>query len=245
MNEIVSRDKWLASRIELLRKEKEFTAMREKMTSLRQRLPWTKVDAQYSFDTVDGPATLADLFQGRSQLVVYHFMFHPDWDEGCKSCSMIADHYDPAIVHLNQRDVTMVTVSRAPLAKLQKFKERMGWSFNWVSSLDNDFNRDFNVTFNEDELGSGTANYNFEFKPFPMTEAPGVSVFAMDADGNIYHTYSSYARGLETFMGVYHLLDIVPKGRNESADAYTMQWVRHHDSYGSADPFAEIMATAQ
>jgi predicted dithiol-disulfide oxidoreductase (DUF899 family) len=241
MNRIVTREQWLTFRIDLLCKEKELTAMREKLTEERRQLPWTKLEKLYTFDTQDGSATLSDLFDGRTQLIVYHFMFHPDWEEGCKSCSLIADHYDPAIVHLNDRDVSMVTVSRAPLAKLQAFRKRMGWSFKWVSSHGNDFNRDFNVTFTEEELQNRAANYNFEFKPFPLTEAPGISVFAKDEAGQIYHTYSSYARGLETFMGVYHLLDVVPKGRNESGDAYTMQWVRHHDRYGASDPFETIM----
>lgn len=242
---VVSQQQWLASRLELLRQEKELTALREKLTAQRQQLPWVKVEKDYTFDGPDGRESLAELFGSRHQLIVYHFMFHPEWREGCKSCSLVADHYNPAIVHLNNRDVSMVTVSRAPLEKLQAFRERMGWSFKWVSSLGNEFNRDFNVTFTEEQLQQKTANYNFEFKPFPMTEAPGISVFAKDDAGQVFHTYSSYARGLETFMSVYNLLDIVPKGRDEGNDAYAMQWVRHHDCYGAADPFAAMAEGAK
>lgn len=238
---IVSQKEWLSSRLALLRKEKEFTALRERLTAERQRLPWVKVTKSYEFASSTGMESLSDLFGKHQQLIVYHFMFHPEWQEGCKSCSLVADHYNPAIVHLNNRGVSMVTVSRAPLAKLEPFKKRMGWTFKWVSSEGSDFNRDFNVTFTEEELANKTANYNFEYKPFPMTEAPGISVFFKDDKGQVFHTYSSYARGLETFMGVYHLLDIVPKGRDEAADSYSMQWVRHHDRYGSADPFAGMI----
>ncbi|WP_026853422.1 DUF899 domain-containing protein [Geothrix fermentans] len=241
-NRIVSAEEWLPSRLQLLQKEKELTRLREKLAEERRRLPWMKVEKDYFFDAPGGKVSLGDLFEGRNQLVVYHFMFHPDWEQGCKSCSLLADHYNPAIVHLNHRDVSMVTVSRAPLPKLQAFKKRMGWSFQWVSSHDNDFNRDFNVTFTEEEIQRRTPYYNYATGPFPLQEAPGISVFARDEAGNIYHTYSSYARGLESFIGTYDLLDIVPKGRDEEADAYPMQWLRHHDRYGAEDPFAFMVA---
>jgi predicted dithiol-disulfide oxidoreductase (DUF899 family) len=238
--QIVSREQWLAARTDLLRREKEFTQMRDNLTAKRAQLPWTIVTKPYVFDTPNGPASLADLFGAHSQLIVYHFMFHPDWSEGCKSCSLVADHYNPAVVHLSQRDVALMTVSRAPLDKLLAFKKRMGWTFPWVSSFGNDFNRDFNVSFTEAELESEKTTYNYKVQKFPMPEAPGVSVFVKNKDGTIFHTYSAYARGLENFMGVYSLLDLVPKGRNEDGDAYTMQWIRHHDRYGGADPFAAI-----
>lgn len=242
---IVSREEWLASRKELLPKEKEFTHLRDQLSAERRKLPWVRVEKNYVFDGPDGKVTLADLFDGRSQLIIYHFMFDPDWSEGCKSCSLLADHYNPAIVHLRHRDVSMVTISRAPLEKLLAFRKRMGWTFKWMSSFGNDFNRDFHVTFTAEELESNTANYNYEFKPFPVTEAPGISVFFKDNDGNIFHTYSSYARGLDIFIGAYNLLDIVPKGRDEDGLSYTMEWIRHHDRYGDdtfVDPYVKLLS---
>ena len=240
--QIVSHNEWTAARKDLLRKEKEFTRLRDELTAQRRQLPWIRIEKDYSFEGPDGRESLAHLFGSCSQLIVYHFMFDPEWSEGCKSCSLVADHYNPVIVHLSHRDVSMVTVSRAPLEKLQAFRKRMGWTFKWVSSHRSDFNRDFNVTFTAEELQQKTANYNFEFKPFPMKEAPGISVFVKDDAGQIYHSYSSYARGLETFLGIYHFLDIVPKGRDEDADAYPMQWLRHHDSYGAEDPFEYLVS---
>lgn len=243
-HEIVSREEWVVSRKALLEKEKEFTRLRDQLSAERRKLPRVKVEKNYVFDGPDGKETLSDLFDGRSQLIVYHFMFDPDWSEGCKSCSLLADHYNPAIVHLKHRDVSMVTISRAPLEKLLAFRKRMEWTFKWVSSFDSDFNRDFNVTFTADELESNTANYNYDFKPFPVTEAPGISVFLKDDDGNIFHTYSSYARGLDIFISTYNLLDIVPKGRDEEGLRYTMEWIRHHDRYGDdtfVDPYVELL----
>ncbi len=174
---------------------------------------------------------MADLFAGRSQLIVYHFMFAPGWEEGCKSCSYLADHFDGAAVHLAQRDVTFVVVSRAPLAEIQAFQQRMGWRFKWVSSFGSDFNRDFHVSFTQDELAQGEVDYNYERAPFPVEEAPGLSVFYRDAAGTVFHTYSAYARGLDILVGAYNFLDLVPKGRDEDGLSFTMDWVRHHDRY--------------
>jgi predicted dithiol-disulfide oxidoreductase (DUF899 family) len=228
---IVSHDEWLSARKELLEQEKEFTRLRDKLSQQRRELPWTKLENDYVFDGPDGKESLEDLFQSNSQLIVYHFMFDPEWSDGCKSCSLLADHYNPAVIHLKQRDVTMVTVSRAPLDKLLAFQKRMDWNFKWVSSFENDFNRDFHVTFTPNELEEGTVNYNYEQKPFPMTEAPGISVFYKDENGDIFHTYSSYARGLDLFITAYNFLDLVPKGRDEGGLPFTMDWVRHHDRY--------------
>ncbi len=244
-HEIVSREEWVTARKELLKKEKEFTRLRDQLSAERRELPWVKVEKNYVFDGTDGKETLADLFDGCSQLIVYHFMFDPEWSEGCKSCSFLADQYNPSIVHLKNRDVSMVTVSRAPLEELLSFRKRMGWTFKWMSSFGNDFNRDFHVTFTAEELASKTANYNYDFKPFPVTEAPGISVFFKDDEGNIFHTYSSYARGLDIFLSVYNLLDIVPKGRDEDGLRYSMEWIRHHDRYGDntfVDPYVELLS---
>ena len=230
-NEIVSHDDWVAARRALLAREKEFSKQRDEITRQRRELPWEKVDKDYVFDGPGGATRLAELFDGRRQLIVYHFMYGPDWDEGCKSCSFLADHFDPAIVHLNQRDVSMVAVSRAPLQKLQSFRQRMGWNFTWVSSLGNDFNRDYNVSFSEQEIDADKAFYNYREQGFPSTEAPGASVFYRDDDGSIYHTYSVYARGLDMFITAYHYLDIVPRGRDEDGLSYTMEWLRLHDEY--------------
>ncbi len=232
-HDVVDTDAWLSARKALLQQEKKFTRARDALSAARRALPWRKVDKDYVFDGPDGKQRLADLFDGRSQLLIYHFMFDPTWDEGCKSCSFIADHYDPAVMHLAQRDVTLVTVSKAPLEKLQAFRKRMGWSFKWVSSFDNDFNRDFGVTFTQDEIDSGKAHYNYADKGFPTTEAPGLSVFTRDDDGQVFHTYSSYGRGLDMFLTAYHYLDVVPKGRDEDALPYSMSWVRLHDAYGA------------
>ncbi|MGR3759452.1 DUF899 domain-containing protein [Roseobacteraceae bacterium NS-SX3] len=231
-NNVLSHEDWISARKALLAKEKEFTRLRDELSKERQDLPWERVGKDYVFDGPNGEETLADLFDGRSQLIIYHFMYGPDWEEGCKSCSFIADHFDPAVVHLNHRDVTMVAVSRAPLAKLEAFRKRMGWSFKWVSSHGTDFNRDFHVSFSEEEKDSGDAEYNYKKQRFPSTEAPGASVFYRDKSGDIYHTYSVYQRGLDMFITAYHWLDIVPKGRDESSLDYTMEWVRLHDAYG-------------
>lgn len=238
---VVSPQEWVAARKELLAKEKEFSRLRDALSQQRRDLPWEKVEKAYAFEGPGGKESLADLFDGRSQLVIYHFMFDPDWNEGCKSCSFLADHYNPSIIHLKHRDVTMVTVSRAPLEKLEAFKHRMGWNFKWVSSLGSDFNWDYHVSFKPEDLEKKQVYYNYTEQSFPVTEGPGISVFYKDESGDVFHTYSSYARGLDMFLGAYHLLDIVPKGRDEAGFSYGMEWLRHHDRYGDdsfVDPYA-------
>ena len=230
---IVSRNEWLAARKGLLVKEKALTAARDALSAERRRLPVVKVAKEYVFETGSGPRTLAELFDGRSQLIVYHFMFGPEWGEGCPSCSLLADQIDGSTVHLAHRDVTLLVVSRAPLSKIEPFKRRMGWRFPWVSSHGSDFNYDYSVSFTEEEIAGGKAYYNYEALGFPADEAPGFSVFSRNEAGEVFHTYSTYARGGEVFMGVYNYLDIAPKGRDEDGLAFTMAWVRHHDRYGS------------
>jgi len=230
-NRIVSREDWVAARKALLAKEKEFTRARDALSAARRNLPWVKVDKDYVFEGPDGQETLADLFAGRSQLIVYHFMFGPDWEEGCPSCSYLADHFDGAITHLNHRDVSMVVVSRAPLDKLEAYRKRMGWKFKWLSSLGSDFNHDYHVSFAEDEVAAGKVYYNYADGSFPSEEAPGISVFQKGANGDVFHTYSAYARGLDMLIGAYNLLDLVPKGRDEDGLAFTMEWLRRHDQY--------------
>jgi predicted dithiol-disulfide oxidoreductase (DUF899 family) len=237
---VVSEDKWLTARRELLREEKEFTKMRDRLTAHRRALPWVKVAKPYVFESPSGPVSLAELFNGRNQLAIYHFMLGPGWEEGCPSCSFIADHLVPTLVHLQARDVALAVVSRAPLAEITPFKERMGWAFNWVSSHGNDFNFDYHVSFTEEELARKTVYYNYRLTEFPNEEAPGFSVFAKNASGDIYHTYSTYGRGVEQFMGTYTILDLVPKGRDEGpTNEYKMDWVRHHDRY---DQPADVVA---
>jgi len=230
---IVSQAEWLAARKKLLAKEKQLTRERDAIAAERRQLPWVKVEKNYVFDSPGGKKTLADLFEGRSQLIVYHFMFGPEWKEGCPSCSFNMDHTDPALVHLAQRDVSFAAVSRAPLPKIEAFKKRMGWRFNWVSSNGTDFNYDYHVSFTPEEIAKGKVEYNFELMEFPSTEAPGVSVFYKDKDGNIFYTYSAYARGAESTMNTYNYLDFVPKGRDEDGLPFTMAWLRHHDRYES------------
>jgi predicted dithiol-disulfide oxidoreductase (DUF899 family) len=230
---IASRDEWLAARKQLLIKEKALTHARDALSAERRKLPMVKVEKEYVFDAPEGQQTLADLFAGRSQLVVYHFMMGPGWPEGCPSCSLLADHIDGSIVHLAQRDVTLLAVSRAPLAQIAPFKRRMGWRFKWVSSHRNDFNRDYHVSFTKEEMASGQMYYNYDTGGFPSEEAPGLSVFFKDGDGDVFHTYSTYARGGDVFIGAYNYLDLVPKGRDEDGLAFTMAWVRHHDRYDS------------
>jgi len=240
-SKIVSQEEWLKARRELLKKEKEFSKARDELTCERQKLPWVNIEKDYFFDGPKGKVSLGEIFKGKSQLIVYHFMFEEDWEEGCKSCSFLADHYEPAIIHLANRDVSMVTISKAPYEKIEVFKKRMNWKFNWLSSQNSDFNRDFFVSFTDDEMKSGKGFYNFEEGPVFLTkEAPGISVFVKDKEEKIYHTYSAYARGLENFITAYHLLDIVPKGRDEGAFSYGMEWLRHKDRYGDEtfiDPY--------
>ena len=230
-NKVVSRDQWDEARKALLGKEKAFTRQRDELSAARRALPWVKIEKPYVFDGLGGKVTLADAFDGRGQLVVYHFMFGPDWQAGCPSCSFLADHFDGAIGHLNQRDVTLVVVSRAPLETLEAYRARMGWRFTWLSSLGGDFNRDFQVSFSAEEIASGAVDYNYARGPFPVEEAPGLSVFSKNAAGDVCHTYSSYGRGLDAMIGAYQWLDLVPKGRDESGLAFPMDWVRRHDEY--------------
>ncbi len=232
-HEVVSREAWLEARRALLAKEKELTRARDRLSAERRALPWVRVAKPYVFDGPGGTQTLGDLFGGRSQLVVYHFMFGPGWAEGCPSCSFLADHIDGAAVHLAHRDVTLLAVSRAPLRQIEAFKARMGWRFPWVSSYGSDFNLDYHVSFVKADMTNGQVSYNFELREFPSEEAPGVSVFHKDGDGAIFNTYSAYARGLDLLIGAYNYLDLVPKGRDEDALAFTMAWVRHHDRYGA------------
>jgi predicted dithiol-disulfide oxidoreductase (DUF899 family) len=230
-HKVVSQEEWIAARKELLGKEKHFTHERDQLSRHRRELPWVRVEKPYVFEGSDGKETLAELFGGRSQLIIYHFMFGPGWKEGCPSCSFVSDHIDGAVVHLAHRDVNLVVVSRAPLAQIEAFKKRMGWRFKWVSSYGTDFNYDYNVSFTKEEMEKGSVYFNYEMQEFGVEEAPGSSVFYKDATGNIFHTYSSYARGLDILVGTYNYLDLVPKGRDEDALAFTMSWVRHHDRY--------------
>ena len=232
---VVSREEWLEARQRHLAREKEFTRMRDELTQHRQELPWVKVEKDYEFRGSGGTETLADLFGDHSQLIVYHFMFHPDWTQGCKSCSLLADNYQGSPVHLAARDVAFVTISRAPLEKLHAYRERMGWDFKWVSSANTDFNRDFHVSFSDEELESAEAYYNYRKGGFPVSEGPGLSVFCKEQDGSIYHTYSCYGRGLDLLIGTYNFLDLVPRGRDEDELPYGMAWIRHHDRYGEED----------
>ena len=231
-HKVVSHDAWIEARRELLAKEKAFTKLRDQLSAQRRELPWEKVEKDYEFEGPDGSVKLSELFDGRSQLITYHFMYGPDYDVGCKSCSLLADHFDPAVVHLNARDVSFVAVSRAPLDVFKKFKQRMGWNFLWVSSYGNDFNFDYNVSFTQEEIDKGDAFFNYSNKGFAATEAPGASVFYKDEDGVVYHTYSVFERGLDMFITAYHYLDIVPKGRDEDVFSYTMTWLKFHDEYG-------------
>ena len=228
---VVPRKEWLAARAMLLEREKEFTRLRDALNRQRRELPWVKVGKSYVFDGPRGKETLADLFAKKSQLVVYHFMFSPAWDEGCRHCSFWADHYDGIGRHLPHRDATLVAISRAPLAKIEAFKKRMGWRFKWVSSFQSDFNYDYHVSFRPEEIRSGPVFYNYEKTKMNMEDREGVSVFYKDGSGAVFHTYSSYARGIDMLNGTYHFLDLLPKGRDEERLNFTQAWVRHHDKY--------------
>lgn len=230
-NKVVSGDEWLHARKELLAKEKEFTRLRDQLSQARRALPWRKIDKEYFFDSAAGKQTLGDLFDGRSQLIVYHFMYGPDWSEGCPSCSFWADNFNGIDIHLGHRDITMLAVSRAPLKTLDAYKKRMGWSFKWVSSLDTGFNFDFDVSFTPDEMEKGEINYNYENRKFPSEEAPGISVFYKDAQGDVFHTYSCFSRGLDMLNGAYHYMDLAPKGRDEDDLQYSMAWLHRRDQY--------------
>lgn len=230
---IVSREQWLVARKKLLAREKQVTRERDAVAAERRQLPWVNVEKNYVFEGPNGKVTLADLFMGKSQLIVYHLMFGPDWKEACPSCSFNMDHTDPALVHLSQRDVSFAAISRASYPKIAAFKKRMGWRFNWVSSNGNDFNRDYQVVFSKEELATGKVNHNFKLEAFPGTDAPGFSVFYKEKNGDVFHTYSAYARGTEITMNTYNYLDLVPKGRDEEGFPFAMAWLRHHDRYES------------
>jgi predicted dithiol-disulfide oxidoreductase (DUF899 family) len=232
-HKVVSEAEWTEAHKAFLAKEKELTRQRDELSRQRRELPWVKVGKNYVFDGPGGKRSLADLFDGRSQLIVYHFMFGPEWEQGCPSCSMSGDHMDSTLVHVIQRDVTMAAVSRAPLDKIETFKKRMGWTFPWVSSFGNDFNRDYHVSFTKEQMANSKTYYNFGTSAFPADEAPGISVFYKDGNGDIFHTYSSYGRGPEFLLGAYSYLDLVPKGRDEAGLPFPMAWVRHHDRYES------------
>ncbi|HEY9028642.1 MAG TPA: DUF899 domain-containing protein [Burkholderiaceae bacterium] len=231
---VVSLDDWIARRRELLAREKELTRLGDQVARERRALPWVRIDKDYVFDTPDGPRSLADLFEGRRQLMVQHFMLGPGWEQGCKSCSYMADHLLGAEIHLQHRDVTVLLVSRAPLPEIERFRRRMGWPFKWASASGNDFNLDFHVSFPVGTRVGREVFYNWHMTAFPKEEAPGISFFFKDDAGDVFHTYSTFGRGVEVMMGTYHLLDLAPKGRDEERDEYGMAWLRHHDRYEPA-----------
>jgi len=230
-HKVVGRSEWLEARRAHLENEKRFSELRDQLSAERRQLPWVQVDEEYRFHGLDGEVSLADLFHGKHQLIVYHFMFGPDWEEGCTSCSFWADNADGIDIHLAHRDISLVFVSRAPLAKLENYRQRMGWKFRWYSSHGSNFNFDYGVSFTPEEMGKGEVFYNFRMQNFPVEEAHGISVFYRDEDGAIYHTYSCYQRGLDMLNGAYHYMDLAPKGRDEDALEYSMDWLRRHDEY--------------
>jgi predicted dithiol-disulfide oxidoreductase (DUF899 family) len=233
-HKVVSHDEWIAARTAHLVEEKAFSKKRDALSRKRRELPWEKVEKKYLFDGPHGKETLADLFGGKSQLFIYHFMLGPGWEAGCPSCSLVADHFDGAVAHLAQRDIAFVVVSRAPLAEIEKFKKRMGWKFKWVSSFGSDFNYDYQVSASPQEKADGKVLYNYELTTFPSDERPGASVFYKNETGAVFHTYSSYGRGLDILIGAYNIIDLAPKGRDETGLAFSMAWVRHHDKYEGA-----------
>ena len=229
-HKVVSPEEWLEARKKLLSQEKEFTHLRDKLSRQRRELPWVKVEKEYVFEGPNGKETLADLFEGRSQLVIYHFMFAPEWEEGCPSCSFWADNFNGIVIHLNHRDVTFGAISRAPIEKLKAFKKRMGWTFKWVSSENNEFNYDYHVSFPAG-VPKEQLDYNYSKLPVDSSDMPGVSVFYKDGKGNIFHTYSTYSRGIDVFNTAYNYLDLVPKGRDEDEFEFSMDWLQYHDRY--------------
>jgi predicted dithiol-disulfide oxidoreductase (DUF899 family) len=234
MNKVVSEEQWLKARKALLKKEKEFTTLRDQLSQQQRDLPWVAVNKKYVFEGQNGKQTLSELFDGRSQLIVYHFMFDPTWEAGCPSCSFWADNFNGIIVHLNHKDVTMIAVSRAPYNKLAEYQNRMGWDFKWVSSYDTDFNFDYHVSFTQDEFAKNEAFYNYStYAPRKANTADreGVSIFYKDPTGRVFHTYSAYARGIDMLNVAYNYLDLVPKGRNEAGHDFPQFWVRRHDEY--------------
>ena len=243
-SKVVSHEEWLAARKQFLTKEKELTHLRDELSRQRRELPWERVAKQYTFEGPNGKLALEDLFGKSSQLIVYHFMFGPGWKEGCPSCSMIADQFDSIRVHMLQRDTNLIAVSRATWPEIDAFKKRMGWQFPWVSSFGSDFNHDYNVSFPKQDAESGNIVYNYETASFPAEEAPGASVFYRK-DGEIFHTYSSFGRGLDMMLNNYNFLDLTPKGRDEDGLPWPMAWVRHHDKYGDPKAFDAMMLFAQ
>ena len=234
-HKVVPHEEWIAARKAYLAEEKAFSRARDALARKRRELPWEKVQKNYVFDTAQGKQSLGDLFGGKSQLIVYHFMLGPGWEAGCPSCSFLADHFDGAVIHLAQRDVAFVVVSRAPLSEIEAFQRRMGWRFNWVSAFGGEFNSDYQVSFTAQEKAGGKVFYNYEFiESFPSEERPGASVFCKNPAGEIFHTYSTYGRGLDILIGTYNFLDLAPKGRDEDGLAWSMAWVRHHDRYEGA-----------
>jgi predicted dithiol-disulfide oxidoreductase (DUF899 family) len=231
-----SKDAWLTARKALLAKEKALTHLHDVIAAERQSLPWKRVEKAYLFETPSGRRSLADLFDGRRQLLVQHFMFAPGWKEGCRGCSFMADHVDPMLIHLAQRDVTFVAVSRATLGEIELFRDRMGWKFPWVSAVGSEFNIDYRVTFTPEEVAQGTLDYNYGGWPMANEEWPGISTFIKDDAGEVFHTYSTFGRGVEVMMGTYQLLDLMPKGRDEAGLGHKMEWIRHHDRYQPASP---------
>ena len=233
LNTIVTHEEWLAARTDLLAREKELTRLRDEISAARRALPWEEVTTSYVFAGADGPVTLADLFAGKPQLIVYHFMYPADWDAGCPHCSFWADSFDPNVVHLAANEVTLVAVSIAPIEKLEAYRKRMGWSFRWVSSAGTTFNRDFGVTLTDEDVARG-ATYNYTTHPDRPTEREGMSVFYRGGDGRVFHTYSAYARGIDLLNTAYNYLDTVPLGRREDGEGrHNQWWVRRHDEYGS------------
>ena len=238
---VVTPDRWIAERKKLLAREKELTCLRDEIAEQRRALPWVRIGKDYVFDTPAGRRKLADLFEGRSQLLVQHFMLAPGWEQGCQSCSYMADHTDGMKIHLEHRDITFVAISRAPIEQIERFRSRMGWQFKWVSSNRNDFNYDFHVSFTPEERAKGEVYYNFGMTAFPQEEAPGISLFHKNDAGEVFHTYSTFGRGVEVMMGAYFMMDLAPKGRDEKPGK-GMEWVRHHDRYEPA-PVAKTVGS--
>jgi predicted dithiol-disulfide oxidoreductase (DUF899 family) len=244
MNTVVSSAEWVAARKQFLEKEKQLNRLRDEVARERRALPWERVEKRYVFEGPDGGETLSDLFGGRSQLIVYHFMFGPDWEEGCPSCSFLTDHIDGALVHLANRDITLLLVSRAPYQQIEAFKQRMGWQVRWLSSYGNDFNYDYHVSFRPEEIARGEVYYNYGMIPFMAEDLHGASAFYKNEEGEIFHTYSTYMRGCDIMVNTYNFMDIAPLGRNEDDLGFTMSWVRHHDKYDQSY-FVDKKATYQ
>jgi predicted dithiol-disulfide oxidoreductase (DUF899 family) len=230
-NQVVSHEDWLKARVELLAAEKEFTRQRDALTRRRMAMPWERVEKSYQFEGPNGALSLADLFDRRSQLIVYHFMFATDWEEGCKQCSFWADNFNGIPIHLNHRDVTFTAVSRPPFTKMNAYKKRMGWSFPWVSSYGSDFNFYYHVSFTPEEIAAGEAYYNYAVRPIGASDDQGISVFYKNEKDEVFHTYSCHGRGIDIVNGAYQFLDLIPKGRDENGLKFSMEWVRRHDQY--------------